>query len=84
MNFQQEYILHEYIELKMPAGSDEHGQPAFLLDPNHLHIWPRHSFMLIALPNKVITCRLVFLTYQLTSFQGQVFHMHVVRPHCRV
>ncbi|KAH7923500.1 FAD/NAD(P)-binding domain-containing protein [Leucogyrophana mollusca] len=52
MDFQQEYIPHEYIELKMPAGQDEHGKPTFLLDPNHLHIWPRHSFMLIALPNK--------------------------------
>ncbi|KAF9246191.1 hypothetical protein BU15DRAFT_84987 [Melanogaster broomeanus] len=60
MNFQQEYIPHEYIELKMPAGHDEHGQPVFLLDPNHLHIWPRHSFMLIALPNKdkSFTCTL--------------------------
>ncbi|KAG2158353.1 FAD/NAD(P)-binding domain-containing protein [Suillus bovinus] len=60
MNFQQEYIPHEYIELKMPAGHDEHGNPAFLLDPNHLHIWPRHSFMLIALPNKdkTFTCTL--------------------------
>ncbi|KAG2157339.1 hypothetical protein DEU56DRAFT_764070 [Suillus clintonianus] len=60
MNFQQEYIPHEYIELKMPAGHDEHGKPAFLLDPNHLHIWPRHSFMLIALPNKdkTFTCTL--------------------------
>jgi kynurenine 3-monooxygenase len=53
MNFQQEYIPHEYVELKMPAGRHEDGTPAFLLDPNHLHIWPRHSFMLIALPNKV-------------------------------
>lgn len=55
MDYQQEYIPHEYLELKMPAGppaaaSDE---PSFLLDPNHLHIWPRHTFMLIALPNKV-------------------------------
>ncbi|KIJ68991.1 hypothetical protein HYDPIDRAFT_81183 [Hydnomerulius pinastri MD-312] len=60
MDFQQEFIPHEYIELKMPAGHDEHGQPAFLLDPNHLHIWPRHSFMLIALPNKdkSFTCTL--------------------------
>ncbi|KIJ16812.1 kynurenine 3-monooxygenase [Paxillus involutus ATCC 200175] len=60
MDFQQEYIPHEYIELKMPAGHDEHGQPGFLLDPNHLHIWPRHSFMLIALPNKdkSFTCTL--------------------------
>jgi len=53
MNYQQEYIRDEYVELKMPAGRDHAGQPTFLLDPNHLHIWPRHSFMLIALPNKV-------------------------------
>ncbi|KIJ34673.1 hypothetical protein M422DRAFT_61383 [Sphaerobolus stellatus SS14] len=52
MDYQQEYIPHEYVELKIPAGTDETGQPSFLLDPNHLHIWPRHSFMLIALPNK--------------------------------
>ncbi|EAU88457.2 kmo protein [Coprinopsis cinerea okayama7 len=52
MNYQQEYITSEYVELKMPAGRDDHGEPTFLLDPNHLHIWPRHSFMLIALPNK--------------------------------
>ncbi|KAF9227520.1 FAD/NAD(P)-binding domain-containing protein [Gyrodon lividus] len=60
MDFQQEYIPHEYIELKMPAGHDERGQPVFLLDPNHLHVWPRHSFMLIALPNKdkSFTCTL--------------------------
>ncbi len=32
----------------------------FLLDPNHLHIWPRHDFMLIALPNRdgSFTCTL--------------------------
>ncbi|KAI0306521.1 FAD/NAD-P-binding domain-containing protein [Multifurca ochricompacta] len=53
MDFQQEYIPHEYIELKIPAGRDNCNNPYFLLDPNHLHIWPRHSFMLIALPNKV-------------------------------
>lgn len=53
MDYLQEYIKDEYIELKMPAGRDADGQPVFLLDPNHLHIWPRHSFMLIALPNKV-------------------------------
>ena len=55
MDYQQEYIPHEYIELKMPAGppTDPGGDPTFLLDPNHLHIWPRHTFMLIALPNKV-------------------------------
>jgi len=60
MDYQQEYIPHEYIELKMPAGSDKDGNPSFLLDPNYLHIWPRHSFMLIALPNKVTRTRHLF------------------------
>ena len=53
MDFQQEYIPHEYIELRIPPGRDNHNNPTFLLDTNYLHIWPRHSFMLIALPNKV-------------------------------
>jgi kynurenine 3-monooxygenase len=53
MDYEQTYIPHEYIELKMPAGKGPSGEPTFLLDCNHLHIWPRHSFMLIALPNKV-------------------------------
>jgi kynurenine 3-monooxygenase len=53
MDYHQEYIPHEYLELRMPAGRNEDGMPTFLLDPNYLHIWPRHSFMLIALPNKV-------------------------------
>jgi len=52
MDFQQEYIRDEYVELRMPAGKNKDGLPIFQLDPNHLHIWPRHSFMLIALPNK--------------------------------
>nr|AGK29872.1 FAD-binding protein [Volvariella volvacea] len=60
MNYQQEYIRDVYIELRMPAGRDSEGKATFLLDPNHLHIWPRHSFMLIALPNKdkTFTCTL--------------------------
>jgi kynurenine 3-monooxygenase len=53
MNYQQEYISDEYVETRIPAGMDVKNQPTYLLDPNHLHIWPRHSFMLIALPNKV-------------------------------
>lgn len=60
MDFQQEYIPHEYIELRMPAGLEANGRPKFLIDSDHLHIWPRHSFMLIALPNKdyTFTCTL--------------------------
>lgn len=47
MNFAQEYIEHAYIELSISPGADG----GFLLDKNHLHIWPRQEFMLIALPN---------------------------------
>ncbi|KAI0724076.1 FAD/NAD-P-binding domain-containing protein [Fomitopsis betulina] len=62
MDYQQEYIPHDYLELKMLPGppAAQGGEPTFLLDPNHLHIWPRHTFMLIALPNKdkTFTCTL--------------------------
>ncbi|TDL27357.1 FAD/NAD-binding domain-containing protein [Rickenella mellea] len=60
MDYQQVYIPHEYIELKMPPARDSNGNILFPLDPNHLHIWPRSSFMLIALPNKdkSFTCTL--------------------------
>jgi kynurenine 3-monooxygenase len=54
MNYQQEYIPHAYVELRIPPGQGSTpSEPRFLLDPTGLHIWPRHSFMLIALPNKV-------------------------------
>ena len=49
MNYQQEYIPHEYIKLWFPAGTDVSGN-GHRLNPNHLHILPRHSF--IVLPNK--------------------------------
>lgn len=54
MNLTQEYINHDYLELSIPAGS----KGEFQLNPEHLHIWPRKEFMLIALPNDV---REVFL-----------------------
>lgn len=46
-DFSQEYIEHGYKELHIPptaAGS-------FQMEKNALHIWPRESYMLIALPN---------------------------------
>ncbi|ODV93198.1 hypothetical protein PACTADRAFT_35829 [Pachysolen tannophilus NRRL Y-2460] len=48
MTFKQEFIDTCYIELSIPAGPGN----SFLIDPNHLHIWPRDKFMLIALPNQ--------------------------------
>ncbi len=46
-DYQQFYIQHGYKELSIPAGAG--GE--FQLEKNALHIWPRESFMLIALPN---------------------------------
>ena len=47
MDFSQFYIDHGYVELNMPPTAS--GE--YAMDPNHLHIWPRHEFMMIALPN---------------------------------
>ncbi len=46
-NYSQEFLDHGYKELTIPATDD--GD--FQLDPNALHIWPRGTYMLIALPN---------------------------------
>lgn len=54
--YAQTYIEHGYKELRIPAS--ENGE--FLFEEHALHIWPRESFMLIALPNpnKTFTCTL--------------------------
>lgn len=81
MDYQQEYIKHEYVELKMPAGRDSDGKLTFLLDPYHLHIWPRHSFMLIALPNKVIqTIPCWPFIYELIKCQDKTFTCTLFAP----
>ncbi len=46
-DFDQSYLSHGYIELYIPAA-EEGG---FRIEKNALHIWPRRSFMMIALPN---------------------------------
>ena len=46
-NFEQHYISHGYSELRIPPTSSG----GFQIEPEALHIWPRHDFMLIALPN---------------------------------
>ncbi|CAO3681021.1 hypothetical protein G6F70_006614 [Rhizopus microsporus] len=51
LDFSQQYIDTGYCELIMPPARGPNGEDTFALDPNHLHIWPRHTFMLIALPN---------------------------------
>ena len=59
--YNQHYIDCGYKELIIPSGIN--GE--FLLDKNALHIWPRGSFMMIALPNPDgnFTCTL-FLPFE--------------------
>lgn len=54
-------LEHGYKELRIPSSDSG----AFLLQKNALHIWPRESFMLIALPNPdaSFTCTL-FLPFE--------------------
>ncbi|XP_059504623.1 kynurenine 3-monooxygenase isoform X1 [Stegostoma tigrinum] len=49
------YIPHGYMELTIPPKNGD-----FAMEPNFLHIWPRNTFMMIALPNldKSFTCTL--------------------------
>jgi kynurenine 3-monooxygenase len=46
-DYQQFYIEHGYKELSISATNSG----GFRMEKNSLHIWPRESFMLIALPN---------------------------------
>ena len=61
--YQQHYIEHGYKEFTIPPSAN--GDWA--IRPDGLHIWPRKSFMMIALPNedKTFTCTLFF------PFQGE-------------
>lgn len=54
-SFSQDFLEHGYKELTIPADAGE-----FALDPDGLHIWPRGSSMMIALPNldRSFTCTL--------------------------
>lgn len=57
-DYTQFYIEHGYKELHIPAGN----KGTWKIEKNALHIWPRHNFMMIALPNVdgSFTCTLFF------------------------
>jgi kynurenine 3-monooxygenase len=57
-DYSQDYTDHGYKELHIPPGD----AGSFKLEKNALHIWPRESFMMIALPNPdgSFTCTLFF------------------------
>lgn len=42
----QEFLTHGYKELEIPSENGQHQ-----ISKDHLHIWPRGNYMLIALPN---------------------------------
>jgi kynurenine 3-monooxygenase len=55
-DYSQDYLAHGYKELTIPPAADG----TFRMEPHALHIWPRGSFMMIALPNadRSFTCTL--------------------------
>eukprot|EP01084_Bolivina_argentea_P115244 204969_1 len=55
-NFNMQYVDHGYKELTVFPNKDG----GFKMDEHYLHIWPKHEFMLISLPNpdKTFTCTL--------------------------
>lgn len=73
-NFQQDFLEHGYKELsilpksefvgELPKLSDK-AQGEFLMENDALHIWARHQFMMIALPNfdGSFTCT-IFLAFE--------------------
>ena len=63
-DFSQDFIEHGYKELQIPPGKNG----GFKLEKDALHIWPRESFMFIALPNPdgSFTCTLFF------PFEGEL------------
>ena len=46
-NYSQNFLTHGYKELEIPASKKGKHQ----ISKDHLHIWPRGEYMLIALPN---------------------------------
>lgn len=68
-DFQQFYIKHGYKELSIPPGT---GDKKWLIENDGLHIWPRHNFMMIALPNTdgSFTCTLFFPFEGSLSFES--------------
>ena len=61
--YDESYLAHGYKELTIPPRADGSWQ----MEKNALHIWPRKSFMMIALPNPdgSFTCTLFW------EFEGQ-------------
>lgn len=79
LNYQQEYIDSLWCELQIPP--DAKGN--FKLNENHLHIWPRQTFMFIAIPSLVsgmmpllrLLCPRCLIA---DRYVGQIIHVYIV------
>jgi len=73
-DYQQEYIPHGYKELFFPANKE--GK--YCLEPNYLHIWPRHDFMLMAManldPSFTVTLFMPFATFEKLKNGNDVYN----------
>ena len=76
--FSQDYLDHGYKELTIPATDGE-----FALDPDALHIWPRGSSMMIALPNldRSFTCTLFWPKDELAALDTSAKVLDYFRVH---
>ena len=65
----EDFLEHKYKELTIPARNGE-----FALDPGALHIWPRGSSMMIALPNldRSFTCTLFWAASDFEAIRANV------------
>src|SRR3954468_23551593 len=65
--YDESYLAHGYKELTIPPAADG----SWRMEKNALHIWPRKSFMMIALPNPdgSFTCTLFWEFKGKRSFQ---------------
>ncbi len=81
MNSTVKFINSSYKELTIPANSDGTHK----IDNTALHIWPRKSFMVIALPNLdgTFTCTLFAPNKGLNSFASLVNSLDVDSFFCK-
>jgi len=75
--YDESYLAHGYKELTIPPASDG----SWRMEKEALHIWPRKSFMMIALPNPdgSFTCTLFWefegpRSFALTKTDDQIRH----------
>ena len=75
--YDESYLAHGYKELTIPPGPDG----SWRMEKNALHIWPRKSFMMIALPNPdgSFTCTLFWEFAGQRSFATMKTHEDVRR-----